>query len=348
LAPFGDHPNSGGIQHVTEEGCRSLANSFNSIWNSLPRGGAPIYVGHPDHPAFAQRDRDTRALGWIKSLDVRDGGLWANAKWNTRGRTIVNEEELIYPSVNWEVRRRDGVPTRLQSVGLTNSPNIQGLPPISNINEKLVMNKELLKLLGLPEAATEADVLNATGELKTNLVNALAQAKADADKITVLSTDKNVFAGQVTTLTNEKAGQAETIKTLTAEKETAATAKATAETALANEKQARAADKCASLITAGKITKAQEKDVTAELANDYPAAAAKYDAIKPVLHTESVTEGLGTRSNTMRVNTRAIQDLVNEEMKNDRYASYEQGRRYTLAFTAVQSAHPELFTAATK
>ena len=83
LAPYGNWPNADGLQKFERSDAEAVVGSFHSLVNTAARFiGLPWYVGHPDHPAFAQRFKDTSAKGRIKQLEVREDGLWANVKWN--------------------------------------------------------------------------------------------------------------------------------------------------------------------------------------------------------------------------------------------------------------------------
>ena len=102
IAPYGDWPNSQGLQRFQPEDARSLVNEFNSFLNSPQRIlGLPWYVGHPDHPAFAERYKDTKAYGRIKKLEARDDGLYAGVRFNGDGEKLIADESFHGHSVNW-------------------------------------------------------------------------------------------------------------------------------------------------------------------------------------------------------------------------------------------------------
>ena len=138
LSPYGDWGHSGGSQRFTKADAEAIVNEFNSL-SSTPRRllGLPWYIGHPDHPEFAQKYTDTKAYGRIKKLEAREDGLWGNVKWSEAGKSLVNEEAFGGHSINWRVKRdKDGFwrPTSVKSVGFTNEPNIP-VQPATHANE---------------------------------------------------------------------------------------------------------------------------------------------------------------------------------------------------------------------
>jgi len=65
LATYGTHPHAKGRQQFTRQAAQEMVRYFNSLRGRLARrfGGIPIYIGHPDDPAFAHQPghQDTRA-----------------------------------------------------------------------------------------------------------------------------------------------------------------------------------------------------------------------------------------------------------------------------------------------
>ena len=111
------------------------------------------------------------AAGWIEELQVRQhGAIWGRVVWTTDGRASVAAREYRFLSPTFIHTREDNRILRLENAGLTNRHNLDvralNSPRTANSNEDQ-MNKELLKALGLPETATEEDVLNAINSVKT-------------------------------------------------------------------------------------------------------------------------------------------------------------------------------------
>lgn len=127
---------------------------------------------HNSHSASG----DTTAAGWINKLDVRgDGsapedGLWALIRFTDVGMQAVLNRRLRFLSPVWTLDAANR-PQRLLDACLTNKPNFgDALVPVVNkspadsgeVTPKGTSNmKELIALYGLPDTATEADILAA-------------------------------------------------------------------------------------------------------------------------------------------------------------------------------------------
>ena len=70
------------------------------------------------------------AAGWIKRLEARADGLWAQVEWTPQAQEYLKRREYRYFSpvlrLNLETRK----PAVLMQVGLTNVPAIKNLPPL--------------------------------------------------------------------------------------------------------------------------------------------------------------------------------------------------------------------------
>lgn len=115
----------------------------------------------------AENTDDTQAAGWVQEIDVRDDGLWARVVFTDIGAEAIHNRRLRYLSPVWPLDA-DGRPTALKSVALTNTPNFQ-LRPVLNKAQGDVDKpkkgpapmKQLAALYGLPETATEAEIIAA-------------------------------------------------------------------------------------------------------------------------------------------------------------------------------------------
>lgn len=117
------------------------------------------------------------AAGWIKEL-VNKGqdGLWAKVEWTPRGEEYIRNKEYRYLSPVVLVRKNDKRAIILHSAALTNTPAIDGMHPIVNSlganapESEVIATMDLLKklaaLFGLPETATEDDVMAAINKMK--------------------------------------------------------------------------------------------------------------------------------------------------------------------------------------
>jgi phage I-like protein len=135
---------------------------------SAPKGGAS--------PAF----------GWMKNLCADESGaIWADVEWNERGLNALSKKEYKFISPVFLFSEKGEINCILRAA-LTNSPNLH-LPALNserlenNPKTEVFMNKELCAALGLPETATEAEVLAAAKALNAAKTTAASQT----DKSTV-------------------------------------------------------------------------------------------------------------------------------------------------------------------
>lgn len=128
----------------------------------------------------AENTDDTTAAGWVQQLRVNQRtGLEGFIRFSDIGAEAVRGRRLRFLSPVWHLDAA-GRPLSLKSVALTNTPNFD-LRPVLNKAQggepqqkgQAKMNK-LAALYGLPETATEDDIL--------------AAAKAAQDKLTALET----------------------------------------------------------------------------------------------------------------------------------------------------------------
>lgn len=151
IAPYGEFPHpgpmgkngkrlvpNGCLQRLDNAAAETMAKDFNSplarIGRKL-RGEAPWYVGHHDIDPI--KYPDPNAYGWIKALANRQDGLYAQVEWTPAGQKLIDDKSFKYFSPYWDVKetkqkdpqgRTIVAPSRLNSVGFTNKPNIPVLP----------------------------------------------------------------------------------------------------------------------------------------------------------------------------------------------------------------------------
>lgn len=159
LAPYGDFPNSQGLQRVTRADADTLARDYaHRLTTPQYRMGVAVYKGHPDHQNFQARDTDTRAVGRVKALQARPDGLFANVVWNEEGKRLVmgDAPAFSHVSVNWPMRKGwDGAwhPVGIKSVGLTNSPNLPIPAILANEGKAAMENPKTLREMFLKQVA---------------------------------------------------------------------------------------------------------------------------------------------------------------------------------------------------
>ncbi|MCY1667860.1 phage protease [Rhizobium sp. SL86] len=126
----------------------------------LPGRKLPIDINHAiDH--LAPEGKPTPAVAWIVALEAREDGIWGNVEWTPEGRWIWISKSYGYLSPVF-VHTKDAPHQviRLLRAAVTNNPNLT-LTALHNHSQEAVMLEQLRKALGLPETATEAEVLAA-------------------------------------------------------------------------------------------------------------------------------------------------------------------------------------------
>lgn len=361
LSPYGDFANAQGMQRVTFEDAQRIVEDFNRL-SKIPQRimGLPWYIGHPDHEAFKERYKDTRAYGRIKALEARSDGLFANVRFNDEGKKLVESEAFHGHSVNWRMRQDGSVwrPFSLKSVGFTNEPAIPVLPVLA-ANEHEPANNEhmqlmdwIKKLLGLAPEATDDEVktgMEAVNERakkydevapkmaanETALAEEQAARKAAEEKMTA---DAAAFANEKKALEG-RALMAET-------KASDATLKAVAaETSFANERKARIEGLVRLGVQVGKITPAEKAKWETEFANEFETTATKLEKAPVKMRTTSSINVSPEGRAQAQTRREKIAEFVNEEMKKAHYHNLPNESKYSRAFAAIQTTHPELFTA---
>ncbi|MEA4892639.1 MAG: phage protease [Peptococcaceae bacterium] len=128
------------------------------------------------------------AAAWIKELVLAADAIMARVEWTPKGREYVANGEYRYTSPVIQVRKSDGKVVGLHSVALTNTPAIDGQFTIANKDiegtegeDQMELIKLLAKLLGLPETATEEEVLAAVKTLTEQAAAPLVANKTVAD-----------------------------------------------------------------------------------------------------------------------------------------------------------------------
>ena len=343
--PYGDHLHqpTGVIQRLTRQVAETMSDSFKSFAARLGRlfGGSPVFVGHPDDPKLANEYPDKKSYGWIMDMEAREDGFYLKPKWSSAGEELIANAFYKWFSPFWgcsDIARENGkrivAPTRLISLGLTNSPNIEGILPLANDKQSpkgvsKEMKEKLITLLGLANEATDEHILTAATALKT--------AKDAADL--ALSNEKAAKATAETALSNAKIAETSLQTQITA-----------SASALANERKARIELVLDNAQAAGKITPAQRPQRAADLlvlsnvegGKDFDVKLVELSNAKPVMNTESKTKDLGKRnSDTVAQRDASIRrdkvlNLVNEKMQ-------KTGADYETAFANIRKEQPVLF-----
>jgi len=151
-----------------------------SIVADFNRGGIPIPLDweHATEVA-APEGRPAPAAGWIKALQAREGGaIWGQVDWTPKGAEMVKAREYRFISPVFLYERASTRISSIRSAALTNQPNLR-MTALNRTEpaKDSPMDKELLKALGLPETATQAEALAAVNKLKSDTAAALNRAE---------------------------------------------------------------------------------------------------------------------------------------------------------------------------
>ena len=187
LSPFGEFAlRDGGKRSGTVQHCSRAA--FEAMVANWKAAGAPDVLVDVDHASAT--GGSTEAAAWAKNLRVEDDGLCADFELTPRGRELVEGKCYRFVSPGWTLAD-DGTPLALCSVALTNRPNLPVKPVVNaddaggrdpddpNNGKKGNPEMDLKKIaaaLGLPETATEDEVIAAIASMK----DAQAQAAEEA------------------------------------------------------------------------------------------------------------------------------------------------------------------------
>lgn len=118
------------------------------------------------------------AAGWIKQLVADATGLWGEVEWTQKAAAYIAEKAYRYISPTFIIRKPDTRVTRLISVALTNIPATVNAHPLTVLRydpattdpekegKDMALLQELAKLHGLPETASEEEVMAAVKKAK--------------------------------------------------------------------------------------------------------------------------------------------------------------------------------------
>lgn len=194
LSPFGEFTlHDGGKMNGTVQHCTRAA--FEAMVANWKAAGSPEILVDVDHNSAT--GRSTEAAAWAKNLRVEDCGLCADFELTPRGRELIGGRQYRFVSPGWTLAA-DGTPLALCSVGLTNTPNLPVKPVVNaddaggrdpddpkpdNEGHPTMDIKMIAAALGLPETATEEEILAAVKAMKDKEAAAAeAAAEAEAEK----------------------------------------------------------------------------------------------------------------------------------------------------------------------
>lgn len=288
-------------QHFNAENAALMVSEFNSVRGKLGRlfRGAPVYRGHPD--VDPKQYPDDRRRGKIVELEARGDGLWGKAEWNSLGQENVDQGYWLYPSPYWDAPggQKQFTPDRLISVGLTNTPRIVTSEPIANSDDdnQLMDRQQLIAALGLPDEATDEEILAAIKALQDNADTPEGKAKLEEVE--------------------------NSLKTAESERESAENAKDTAETALKDVRKAYANSLIDAAVSDSRIAEADREEQENAFAADFDAAEKALKAMKPTLNTKelSLKKSREELSNA-QARREKVENAVSEKMQANPGMSY--------------------------
>lgn len=163
------------------------------IGETRKRQGDELPIDYEHQTDFAPTNgQPAPAAGWIKSLQVRESGIWGLVGWTRRAAEHLAAKEYRFISPTF-LHTASGEITCLLRAGLTNAPNLElaALARASDAAEsEMIQLTELTKLLQLPEDAP----LDAIIEAVRTLVEAKASNAADPARFVPIDVFERVTA----------------------------------------------------------------------------------------------------------------------------------------------------------
>lgn len=145
-----------------------------SMKRTMKARGLDIVV---DYEHQTLNDVQAPAGGWVKDIWIEADAVVAKVEWTDKAKEYLVNKEYRYLSPVVLTRKTDKRAVVLHSIALTNTPAIDNMYPIINkggdeidLNEyeggnEMELLKQIAKLLGLGEGATEEKVLEEVGKI---------------------------------------------------------------------------------------------------------------------------------------------------------------------------------------
>lgn len=200
LIPLGEYPHadSGLLQVLDPSALQAIVNRFNQEAAGPHFGGLILDQEHWSYDA----ERSSQAFGWIRQLENRADGVWGKVELTDLGKTALENKRYKYVSPAFlpkDVERLGNNrvrPLRLDSAGLTNSPNLRGMVPLTNRagelpadNKKGHTMKSVATALGLSAEASEEAILAGVNALKNRAETAERELGPIKNRVTELETE---------------------------------------------------------------------------------------------------------------------------------------------------------------
>lgn len=268
----------------------TLDNAQGVVDTTLADGLMRVDLNHGTQLA-AKGGHAAPAVAWIDTIALhgpaKEAGLWGHVdNWTPAGAKAVTDKEYRFVSPELEYVKKTGQIVKIKGAGLTNDPALLMTGLFHNNQETTTLDpKKIRAALGLPETASDNDVMQAIEKLGAGntamsaCAKQIAQAAGlDVANFTVL--DEKVTTALCTKLkTSTAAGDATEVATLSAKVAELSERVLTLTTANTTKTAAEAVD---AAIKGGKITPAQRGDAL-ELCTRDPDRFAKFVANAPTV-----------------------------------------------------------------
>lgn len=127
---------------------------------------------------------NSKAAGWIQSLQLRDGQVWASVQWTDAAAAAIGHGEYRYISPEFTIDGKTKEVAGLQAAALVNRPAFQMTALASRQNHQLMSEEppmeNIATALGLNADADEAAILAAIEKQNSVHQTELAAARARA------------------------------------------------------------------------------------------------------------------------------------------------------------------------
>lgn len=254
------------------------------------------------------------AAGWITELVNGEDAILAKVKWTSKAEEYLKNKEYRYLSPVILTRKTDKKVVAIHSVAVTNTPAIDGMFPLVGCSldpddyyeEETKMELEkLIKLLGLPENATEGDVEKAIQGIQESAAKKTGETEDPEVEVTANSTILSLLGLKEDANTAEVVAKIVTLQNGDAQL-------ALKYQALENQMKERTAEEAVTAaLKAGKITPAQKDWAQGYALKDPKGFASFVDKAPVSVVMENLTgkDPKEKKENSMDVNRAALKNL---------------------------------------
>lgn len=197
FAPNDGRPLKSGAWFLTPERALQIVEQ----WRASPEKFCIDY--HHSTQTVAKIGGKAPAAGWAAgaTFEARADGIYIRVEWNEIARAEIADKQFLYLSPVFAYDEDTGEVLYLLMAALTNIPGLTGLTELNpamlsqffDQPKEGVMDKQLLKILGLAEDAKPEVVTAAVAKLQADL-------KAENEKVAALSAEVDTHKDTVATL----------------------------------------------------------------------------------------------------------------------------------------------------